>query len=187
MPRTKLVPITPKLDARYIITLADLQRLRNAQMAAKLALEPKPGYKPASRDIMATALKCCVDVIDNLNLDDYIPAQLESFDNELERRVISAAEKVSDWSRVSSDFSGPGKALDALYDLADAVDLYRAGEPDGTGADLQNQTDSVRPTVYCTGTNGGDPSETNPPQHGGGAHLSGSSYDGIEVRVTNVH
>jgi hypothetical protein len=61
--------------ARYIINLADLRRLRNAQMIAKLALEPKPGYKPASRDIMAAALQCCVGAIDNLELDDYVAGE----------------------------------------------------------------------------------------------------------------
>jgi hypothetical protein len=82
----------PNIDARYVITLADLQQLKKAQLIAGLALEPKTGYKPASRDIMVTALKCCVDVIDKLELDDYV-----------------------------------------------------AGESDGTGADPQNQTDSLKP------------------------------------------
>jgi len=152
----------PNIDARYVITLADLQQLKKAQLIAGLALEPKPGYKPASREIMATALKCCVDVIDNLNLDDYIPAMKmtgskmkeimelswcykDPAKGELERKVIAAAEKVADWSRKSTDFAGPSDALNDLCELGDAVDLYRAGEPDGTGADPQNLTDSLNP------------------------------------------
>lgn len=69
--KVRLVSAPIKSDAKFIVSTAELVKLREARNRAMFALEPKPGYKPASREIMAAALRICVDAINNLDLENY--------------------------------------------------------------------------------------------------------------------
>ena len=60
---------------KYFIDEINLALLARAKAQAKLALEPRPNYKPGSREVLISALTNLVDTIDALEFDESAPPQ----------------------------------------------------------------------------------------------------------------